>query len=204
MSLSDLSSDLKGMLGSSADKFNQEGRGDLDRLLNTAAAALSRDKPQNMSASLLLVADQADYDVPALLIKAIYSDWGKKQQRERQPWQRGFPDRLPSLNIVKVEAGKRLRLTPPPTALQIADLGADFVYYYTGRYKIGAKPIDTTVDECDRDLLLLRATIAAMQDLALSHASTPVSLGPGKFATKTGTPSAVAVTLMTQYEGMLI
>jgi len=204
MSKTDLSTDLRGMLGKSAGSFDIEGRSDLDRLLNTAALALSRDKPQNLSDSLSLVAGQSDYDAPALIIKAVYSDWGKTALKERMPWEKGFPKTFPTLNTIKTATGKKIRLTPAPTAAQVVDFGSDYAYYYTASYKIGSKAIDTTVDESDRDLLLLRAVIAAMQDLAASHASVPVSLGKGVVSmAKTGTPAVLAASLLAQYEAML-
>jgi len=205
MSQSDLISDLKSMLGGTSDSFENDGREDFERLLTTAAAALSRDKPQKLTDTLSLVAEQPYYDAPALIIKAINYDWGMQELKFRMPWQTNFPKQLPAIKLVKTATGKKVHLFPAPTAAQIADLGSSFVYYYTAQYVIDKQAINTTIDEADRDLLLLRALVVAMTELAMKSAATPVSLGPGKYGSspKNGTPAALAESLLNQYMVML-
>jgi len=205
MSKADLSHDLKSMLGKSVEHFKKDGLNDFIRLLNMAARALSRDKPLQKSDTLSLIAGQFDYEIPADLVKPMYSDWGKQETKTRLPWNSNYPDRLPTLKLIIVPAGKKLRLTPAPTAAQIADLGAEYIYYYSAKHEINSQAALTTVDDSDRDLLLLRALAFAMTDLAASSSSLPVQLGPSKYSStpKNGTPSALAESFLKQYEAML-
>lgn len=147
------------------------------RQLRIAARAISICKrPRTLLASLALVADQSTYPAPADLIAVKVSDWGTARQH-REPW--NLPrDPLPSIRRLESAATAVLQLTPAPSADQIAAYGAAYTLYYLASHQIPDAG-DTTITERDVDLLLLRAKVEAMRELAIRNHNKPVSLREG-------------------------
>ena len=202
MNRTDLVFSLQSMLMDSKDRFDDPD--DFDRQLDAAAADLSRVRPRIISAELTLTADTSFYVAPSDLIAPIALDWGADELRRRLPWNTNWVGHIPRLSILTVSGVKNLMLTPSPTANQVTLLGATAPYRYSGRYTIGDEAADTTVEERDRPLLLLRALAEAMQDLASRGVSKPVTLGgkAGLRVPKNGAPSDLAEQLLARFETM--
>jgi hypothetical protein len=202
MSRTDLVISLQSMLMDSADRFDDPD--DFDRQLNAAAADLSRVRPRVISAELTLIADECFYTAPTDLIVPIALDWGTNELRSRLPWNTNWLGRIPRIRALTTSGVKKLMLIPAPTAYQISELGQTASYRYSAVYVIGSEAADTTVEEKDRPLLLLRALAEAMQDLASRGVSKPVTLGgkAGLSVPKNGAPSVLAEQLLKRFEAM--
>lgn len=147
------------------------------RHLRIASRAISVCKrPRTLLASLALVADQAIYDAPADLIDVKVSDWGTAQLH-RDPW--NMPrSPLPAVRRVEMDGVVKLQLLPSPSAAQIAAYGATYNLFYQASHQLPDTG-DTTITAREVDLLLLRAKVEAMRELAIRNHSKPVTLRAG-------------------------
>lgn len=203
MGLSDLSEDLRGMLMSAADKFDPDGLA-FARHLQIAALDLGRFRRRTLAASLALIANQETYAAPANFVEFKVTTWGDKQRACRAPWQTNYPGSPPRVRVSEIALNTlQLHLLPAPTAAQISDLGAAFTFFYYAGHVVHDDPAATTVRSCDRHLLLMRATAAALQELAHRGSTQPVKLGDGFGAmAKNGTPAALASEALALFERM--
>lgn len=203
MSKTSLVADLRAMLGDAAAKFTAAGDADFTRHLDLAAFDLGRFRPRTLVGTLSLVADQPNYAAPADLVRVKYPLWGVTERSQRRPWDANWPGRLPCLSLVENSGTRELWLDPPPTAAQIRDLGATYRFYYFAGHAIDDVAANTTVRLADRWLLLLRAVVQALQELAARGVAKPVALGDGFGSMpKNGTPGFLAEQLLKQYERM--
>lgn len=203
MALSDLVEDLSGILMGAGDKFDADGLA-YTRHLQIAALDLGRFRRRTLAASLTLIADQETYAAPANFVQYKITTWGDKQRSQRQPWDKNYPGAPPRVSVS--EAGDntlQLHLWPVPTAGQIADFGSSFPFFFYAGHVVSENPAQTTVRPNDRHLLLVRATAAALQELAHRGSTQPVRLGDGFGAmAKNGTPAALAGEALALFERM--
>ncbi len=204
MSRTDLVEDLKGILMDAALKFSAEDGADFWRHLDIAARDLSRVRRRTKLGSLTLVADQPNYPAPADILAPKLSNWGIPERRTRRPWAANWVGRLPTMRLVDNGGAQEIWLDPAPTAEQIADLGADYKYFYFALHHIDADPAQTTVQAVDRPLLLIRAAAQALQELAHHNYTKPVQLGSNGVGAmpKNGTPAALSQSLLAMFERM--
>lgn len=199
MSQADLVADLKASLRDAAGIFTAAGDADFIRHLNAAALALNCGKPRVSTALLTLIADQAAYDLPAGFGELGYDTWG---QRRKQPWETGYSGRLPRLMVADVSGVKKLILDPAPSQANIDDAGASFTYFYHQAHLIATDAANTTVPAIQRALLILRAQVEALRELAMRNITKPVQMidGHGN-QPRNGTPSALYEALLREFEG---
>jgi len=196
-----LHADLQGILGDAAQKFSSTSA--YDRHLDLAALALARKIRVTRVVKLTVVADVADYPAPTDMIEVKYSNWGESARRARKAWEPNFIGLLPRLGIVEIDGERHIHLSPAPTACQIAQIGSDYPVFYYGTYVIGTTEAETTVPAQHRDLLLIRATVQALMELANSGSTKPVSLGSQGVGSmpKNGTPAALAESWLAIFDG---
>ncbi|MGR8932208.1 MAG: phage adaptor protein [Gammaproteobacteria bacterium] len=201
MARADLKTDLQAILGDSAQKFAADPNA-FDRHLDMAALALARKTRRTLSVKLTLQADVDSYAAPADLIDVKFSSWGGNVRTNRKPWEFS-PGTLPRPSVYEDAGIVKILLTPAPSAYQIANLGADYPLFYYSNYTIGATDPETNIPEKFRDLLLIRATVQALMELANMGIAKPVSLGNGGVGSmpKNGMPSALAASWLTIFEG---
>lgn len=147
------------------------------RHLRVAARAISeRKRPRTMVASLALVAGQALYPAPEDLVDVKVGDWGVAEQH-RDPWR--YPrDPLPSVRRVEHAGEIQLQLSPAPTSEQINAFGTTYRLYYQAAHLVPDAG-DTTITAREVDLLLLRALVEAMRELAVRNHNKPITLRGG-------------------------
>lgn len=200
-----LVTDLKGILMDAAGKFTAANDADFIRHLAITSADLTRLAPTFKAGSFTLQVDVGEYaSVPADMAYLSRSLWGDKYRHARQ-WDPCYPGKLPGMGTGIGSAGTSvIFLSPPPTARQIELLGTDFTFLYAIRYAIGATTEETTVPETHRELLLLRATAHALQELANNGITKPVQLGSSGVGSmpKNGHPAALAEQLLKLTEQM--
>lgn len=203
LTLDDLLPDYTASLNSARAVFGKDGTDEqatnLTRHLRTAARAMSLDKrPRTRQGTFALVAGVADTaDVPSDLLLPKVGLWGLGHLGE--PWCLP-PGPLPMLTLSETDAGRALTLMPPPSAAQIAAFGGTYRYYYFAAHQVTDDAATSTIDERDRNLLILRAQVEAMRETALRNAHMPVTLrdGMGSPGSNT-TPSALYAALLAEY-----
>ncbi len=203
MSEADLVADLKASINDAASVFAAASDADFKRHLAVAALAFGRIRARTLVDSLALVADQAEYAVPTGYLGFKSSLWGIAPKARAQPWEKSWPGRLPDVRYVeKADGTKKLYLDPPPSAAQIAALGAEFRYYFFAAHVIDADAAKTTILPGERALLLLRAQAEAMRELTFRGLKKPVQLRDGYSGTpRNGMPSYLFELLMKEFQG---
>lgn len=192
----------KAALLDAAKQFEAEpDDGALKRHLQIAAREIAiKKRPRTLPASLSLVAGQALYPAPADLLAPTVADWGL--QRRDQPW--NYPrGPLPVLTLWPSEPAQ-LRLSPPPSCEQIAAFGALMPYYYLAAHALPDSG-DSTITDREINLLLLRAKVEAMRELAIRGSMKPVTLRGGQgmgdaVMSKNMTPPALYEQFLREYE----
>lgn len=204
LTLADLLPDYTASLNSARAVFGKDGTQEqsdnLTRHLRAAARALALEKrPRTRQGTFTLTAGVADTtDVPSDLLLPKVGIWGIGNLGE--PWCLP-PGPLPILTLSETDAGRQLTLTPAPSAAQIATFGAQYRYYYFAAHQITDDAATSTLDERDRNLVILRAQVEAMRETALRNAHMPVTLrdGMGSPGGNT-TPSALYAALLAEYQ----
>ena len=200
MSQGDLVADLKASLQDAAEVFTAANDADFKRHLSVAAMDLGRFRGRTLLGSLTLVADKYDYPAPANFLRFKSSLWGISQAPA--PWEKTWPGRLPDVHFMYAANGSgELHFMPPPTAEQISLLKAEYKYYYFAGHVIGEAANNTTVRAVDRGLLILRAQVETLRELAMRNIKKPVALRDGiSNAPRNGTPTALYETFLKEFE----
>lgn len=200
MSRASLIADLKASLHDAAEVFEAED-GDFGRHLDVAALDLARYRPRTLLGTLTLEPDRAGYPAPADLVQIKIALWGRRERTQRKPWDPGWPGQLPRLQVVETAGGREVHLMPAPTMAQIACLGATCQYYYYAAHRVAAEAAETTVRPADRGLLLLRAQVEALREIAVRNSFKPVQMRDGLHSQpRNGTPAALYRELLAEFE----
>lgn len=199
MSLADLVVTHKAALMDAADVFASAGAEDLEQHLKTAADDFRRVKPNVQYGEITLVADQRAYALPADIGDYKYDTWG---QRRLQPWETGYSGRLPRTQLAVVAGVKKLVLDPAPTQANIDEAGSVLSYYHVVPHTIHATDgAQTTIPLALRGLLILRAQVEAMRQLAMRNSMKPVQMMEGFGNTsRNGTASYLFEALSQEFE----
>jgi len=169
----------------------------LTRHLRTAARALSSEgkRPLLRSATLTVVADQASYTpAPDDMIVPRTALWSSAGRMWEQP-----PPPIPG--VYSLDPGT-VDLVPAPTAEQIRFYGSSFRYTYLAAHALTDDANTSTLTDNDRNLLILRAQVEAMREMAFRNIHKPVALrsaGAGG-STSNMQPSALYEKLLTEYK----
>lgn len=152
---------------------------DFIRHLRIAARDISTGKrTRTMIGTLSLAAGTMLYPAPADLLQVKVSPWGVDQV-SAQPWNAPRSP-LPALRTtVAADGATQLVLSPPPCAAQITAFGADYPYYYLTVHLVPDAG-NSTITDRELDLLMLRAKVEALRELAIRNHNKPVSLRAGQ------------------------
>ena len=201
MLLSDLVEELKLTLGEAAAKFKEANNADFIRFLTVAALRLGQKRPRTLIGTVALVNGVATYDTPTDFIGYKAGIWGRDEQQKYKPWDSRHPGRLPRVMTVEFDGKLQIALSPTPNATQIACLGSSYKFYYYAGHTLSDEANKTTVQQKDRELLLLGAVIQAMFQLSNSGTINPMQLHKGMGSqSKASTPAGWFDTLNKQYE----
>lgn len=202
MRLSDLVSALKTSLHDTAAVFRAPDDADFVRFLQQALPAMQFKRPLSRLGQVTLIADQSRYAVPVTDFAAFkLHDWADPA-RAPKPWQPGYPGPVPRICDEWDGSVWWLVLQPAPSAALLACYGTTLRFWYFARHIVGEAEGATTVNELDRGLLLLRAQVEAMKELAVRNASKPVQLRDGMSGTpRNSTPAALAEQLLAEFNG---
>lgn len=199
MSQASLVADLKASLHDSGKVFLAADDGDFKRFLAQALPDLSVKRPVTRSGAIALEADVDRY--PLALALGDFSSykthsWADMTRAPRM-WEPGYPGAVPRVHAQFDGEAWALVFTPAPSATQLAVFGNLFRFWYFARHLIGETSADTTVNPLDRGLLLLRAQVEALREIAIRNASKPVSMRDGMSGTpRNATPAALAEQLL--------
>lgn len=200
MSLADLAEDLKVSLRDSASVFSAPNDADFIRFLGLALPDMERKRPVTKVGRVTLVAGEARYGLAEFTDFAEFKIpiWGEHHLR---PWDCGYPGAIPRFCADWDGAAWWLVLDPAPTALHLATLGASCAFFYFARHVLAAAGGDTTVNAADRGLLILRAQVEAMREMALRNAGKPVQMRDGFSGTaRNSTPAALHEQLLKLFQ----
>ena len=198
VSLAALVADLKASLGDAASRFQAPDDADFVRHLRAAGLDFGRVAPVTLMGSLALEVGVDDYPAPADFVRFKLSTWERSQARSPKPWEKSWCGPFPRVTA----ADGRLVLTPAPTAQQVAVLGSEYRFFYFAGLAVSAD--QSTVQEADRGLLILRAQAEAMRELAMRE-----SMRPGKMAdgvsgmAKASTPAGLAQAFLAEWEAKM-
>jgi len=195
-----LKTDLQRILGDAAQKFAADA-GAFDRHLDLAALALARKTRRTLSTKLSLIAGLAEYPAPADIIDVKFSPWSDGG-RQLKPWQ-GKLGPYPRPSLIESGGTLTILLSPAPTPGQVAVLGSDYPLFYYAAYQITDVAGETNIAPQYRDLLLIRATVQALLELANMGIAKPVVLGSAGVGSmpKNGTPAALAESWLAIFDG---
>jgi len=163
---------------------------------------LARKTRRTSVVRLTLQSGVDSYDAPADLIDVKFSQWAGSLSSAPKPWE-FKPGKLPRPSLYEEGGVNKILLNPAPTAYQIANLGAEYPLFYYSAYSIGATEAETNIPAKYRDLLLIRATVQALMELANMGVAKPVALGNGGVGSmpKNGMPAALATSWLSIFEG---
>jgi len=203
MELTALVSLLRSSLLDSAQVFVAPDDADFIRHINTAVGDLSHRDGAGLASyiergELELSAGVSTYPAPENFLRLITCLWGRDKQAVTRPWATDFPRNLPSLRARYLSGVPNLIFDRPPTAAEIASLGATCPIDYVRNTPLADWPDTLT------DLVLLRAQAQAALELAMRGLSKPVALrssAPG--ASVNGTPAALYELLMREFDRRL-
>jgi hypothetical protein len=193
--LADLVQDLKGSLKDAWNAFDAPDNADWVRHLTAAAQDFGRVRPATMAGSLSLEEGVSDYPAPAGFVRFKLSLWSSSQTRTPKPWEKTWCGPFPRVHV----ADGLLVLDPAPTAQQIAILGSEYRFFYYAGLVVGAA--ESTVQESERGLLILRAQAEAMRELAMRGVTRPTSTRDGYSGTpREGSPAVLAREFLAEFE----
>lgn len=199
MSRADLIADFKASIHDAANIFTAPADVDFSRLLDVAALDLGRVRPNPLKGSITVAAETAEYAAPAGIVAYSYSAWSAG--KTPNPWAANYPGPEPRVSLIGPPAARVLVFEPAPTALQVALFGATFPFRYLGGYTIGTAAADTTVRAEDRGVLLLRAQVEALREIAVRNLGKPVALRDGLSGqARNAQPAFLYAELMSEFE----
>lgn len=184
MSMVDLVASLKDSLHDAANVFQGEAGPDADatyeRFLLQALPDMAIKRPATRLGTVEVAANFPRFAVgagnPGFTAFKTYL-WG--DDIKIPPWDPCYPGSRPRVCASFAEQQWWLIFDPAPTAKQIAAYGSKFDFWYYAAHAIGADAVDTTINQADRGLLILRAQVEAMRELSIRNASKPVTMRDG-------------------------
>lgn len=191
MSLEDLIADLKETLHDAATVFESDDDAAFKRFLVQALPDMETKRPLTRLGGVELQAGLPRYSLANVPDFAAYKThlWDRCMPR---PWEPGYPGALPRVSAARDDGQWWLLFDPAPTWKHIGVLGYSFRFWYFGRHVLGAVDENTTIAEADRGLLLLRAQVEAMRELAMRNAGKPVQMRDGiSGVARNSTPAAL-------------
>jgi len=198
MTRTELAEDLKASLHDAASVFDADDGADLLRCVDKAVLDFHRVRPRTLLGEVTLVADQYNYPAPADLLTYKSALWGT--DRRYQPWDKGWPGKLPDVVVAENGGERELQFAPAPTAHQISVLGSNYQYWYFASHQLGDEDGNSTILSGQRGLLLLRAQAEAMREMAIRNIGKPVQMRDGiSSAPRNGTPAALYQALMDEF-----
>ncbi len=194
MSKADLVADLKATLHDVAGVFESATDDSaFERFLDHALPDFGLKRPLTRLGQVTLVGGENRYPLTDITDFSSYKtdQWGADRPLPK-PWDPCYPGARPRVYAIKDTTGWALVFDSAPTALQIGVLGGTFKFWYFARHVIATEAVNTTVSEQDRGLLLLRAQVEAMRELAIHQANKPVRMNDGLSGTpRNSTPAAL-------------
>jgi len=175
----------------------------LTRHLKVAALALSVDgkRPLVKSAEFTVVAGTARYaEVPDDLVVPRANLWPTYAAQSLQPWEQPI-EPLPAIYKITTAAGDVLMLSPAPTCAQVRAYGSTFGYTYLAAHAVTDDADTSTLLVTDKNLVILRAQVEAMREMAFRNIHKPVNLkaAGGGAVSSNMQPSALYEKLLEEY-----
>lgn len=205
MNRADMQSALEASLLDAVNIFGASGSGTrtdaMNRALDAAVRDFNRLLPRIVQDTLTLVQDQRDYpadpQATAFHTTPLVED---NIARSIDSPQRARVVPMPLLTRGSANA-KTWTFRPTPDALTLAQIGTSYPFSYFAAHVLANADADTTLEDEDAPLLLLRAQAECMKEMAIRNIGKPVQLRDGQYSqTRNGTPAALYDLLMQMFE----
>lgn len=176
----------------------------LDRHLDAAVTDFGRVAPLLVSTTLSLVADVANYVAPADAVR-FHSTELVADQNELPPWDSSRLQIVPEPFITSIAGARCWQFRPTPTNAMLAKLGSSsYPYTYFARHVLSEVDGATTIILEHQSLLVMRAQVESMREMAIRNAHKPIAVRDGMYSqTKNGTPAALADQFMRMWEQLV-
>lgn len=172
----------------------------MDRHLDAAVSDFDRVLPRLVSAQIHLVAGTANY-AAAADAQRFHSTELVDNQNELDPYDERRVQVVPTPILTTLNGVKAWQFRPAPNAKLLGLLGACYPLTYYAAHKLDADQANTTLDVSQIPLLVLRAQVESLRELAIRNAHKPVALRDPQYSTtKNGTPAALADQFMRMWE----
>lgn len=202
--LSSVVAAFKASLGAAAGQFRAVSDGDFVRMLQLALVDMQAKRPITRPGEVELFPYQPSY----LLAAANFADfaafkthlWADPAQTPK-PWDACWPGAVPRVAAQRDGTDWYLELSPAPTPRQLAVWGSTLKFWYFARHVLSETPGESTVNDNDLGLLLLRAQAEAMRELAMANVVKTTQMRDGYSGTpRNGTPTALFELLMNEFK----
>lgn len=194
---------LNASLLDAADVFGEPGAAErtaaFNRHLDEAVRDFDRVLPQVVDDALALVSDVRNYVAHPLARSFVDAPliYENSQRDLDDPYR---VDQVPTPMLRMVDGIKTWAFMPKPTASILFRIGTDYRFSYRRAHQL-SDDADSSIQDEDAPLLIQRAQIAALKELAIRNAHKPVSLRDTQYSqTRNGTPAGLADVMMGMWE----
>jgi len=172
----------------------------LDDHLRSAAADYNRVRPRIEPFELTLIADQADYPAPAGALRFHLAEM-VEANAAFEPYDSRHQTQVPLPLLIRTSTGRSWRFRPVPTQRLIQSLGCRYRYTAIVAHVLADDAAQTTFEDADLPLLVMRAQVESLRALAIRNAHKPFTTrDPSYGQTRNGTPAALAQTTFEAWE----
>ena len=200
-----LAQTLRSSLHDAALAFGEDAEV-FDRCVSTALKAYTRLRPHRLQLAVPWSFGGPDHDIPADVQRVAVVQWSDRVVDQWLDTGQLAPPAVLQASIVQVSSGSQLRLAAPLHG-KAPRAGTVYVTLHT----VHTLPYDDvdetpqTVTDADEDLLLLRAQVEAMRELAARGITKPVTLRDGQSqGPRNGTPASMQGQLLAEFKAQMV
>lgn len=198
--LSSVIAALKASLGEAAAQFRAPQDADFVRMLQLALPHMQAKRPVTRAGQIDLFAYQPSYLLAYPDFAAFKTHAWADPSLTPKPWEPAWPGAVPRVAAQCDGADWFLELTPAPTPRQLAVWGSTLRFWYFAEHVLSEVSGETTVNDNDQGLLLLRAQAEAMRELAMRNVVKTQQMRDGYSGTpRNGTPTALFELLLQEF-----
>lgn len=199
--LSSVVAAFKASLGDAAAQFRVAADADFVRMLQVALPDMQAKRPVTRPGEVALFAYQPSYLLAYADFAAFKTHLWAEPSQTPKPWDACWPGAVPRVAAQCDGTDWYLELNPAPTPRQLAVWGSTLKFWYFARHVLSDTAGESTVNDNDLGLLLLRAQAEAMRELAIRNVVKMTQMRDGYSGTpRNGTPTALFEALMTEFK----
>lgn len=173
----------------------------LNRHLDGALRDFNRVLPRIEEGAFPLVAGVGRYTAPPLAIGFHTAAW-IAENAARPPYD---PLRLPTVPVPSISWFSGVKVwsfSPVPTAAMLSVFGPEYRFSWKSGHALHENDASlSTVDDVDQPLLITRAQVESLRELAIRNAHKPMAVRDTQYSqTRNGTPAGLMTAILEQWE----